>query len=191
MSARSSDQGDSASSQPNRSVGTRLDATIVPGFALIVAVPLWYVGLTLSVSGLLADVTAQEFFITVLANFQWPGTSILLMIGAAVVLGTVLELLLWPRGWLWRATARRVGWPVLLLALGWAATGLADTLAVATGFRLWAIGPYLDLQRSGVALPDLLFTPLSFVAGLLIALLPEGLLGWSLARLWRVWRRGS
>jgi hypothetical protein len=133
----------------------------------------WFAGAALVDTALLrGSETAQAFFIGLLADLQWSGRTIILIIGTGVGLCSLVELLAWPTGWLWRqaGTAARGG-----LALLWAMAVLVEVALTAWGFTLWAVGLYLAVWNGpawGLWVVAILVAPL-------LAIGPEWL-----------WRRG-
>lgn len=175
-----------------RSFAERLDDSLIPGFALLLAIGLWYAGWISATTVLLYDsAAAQGFFITVLATFQWSGSSILVIIFTALVANTIIEALLWPREWCWRTLLRHYGLGgVIAGTMVWLIVAALDCFIIVRGIYLWAGGSYnAALSGSGLVLPIWGIMMVSLIAGLVAALVPAWILSWAPVRLFKVWVR--
>lgn len=144
---------------------------ILFGIALLLLGGLtWLAGAALADTALLSgSAAAQSFFISLLATMQWSGRAILLVVGSGLALASLIELLAWPAGRLWRQ-AGALGRSAL--ALFWGATVLLETILMAWGANLWGGGLYYGLFG---AAPAWGLWVLALPAGLLLALAPEWL----------------
>ena len=135
---------------------------------IVVGLGAWFFGAVLADTALLrGSQSAQDFFINLLATMEWSGQVILLIIGGSLVLLSLIELLAWPGGWLWR---RAAGLGRAALAALWGAALLVESGLIAWGFVLWATGFYLALFGDAPAWGLL---AIALLVGPLIALAPE------------------
>lgn len=166
----------------------RLGAILPPLAILALGAGVAYLGAICVTTALLRrSVAAQAFFVNVLAEMMWSGYAILLMIGVGIAITSIIQLTLWPRGWVWRWLARRLGWPVAWAAtLLWGATAGVEAFLIGWGFELWAGPRYIELRAAlGLApTPDGLLL-VSILVAPLLALLPEWCARFGLARLRR------
>lgn len=166
--------------------------SIVPALlALPLGAAVAYLGAICVTTALLRrSAAAQEFFVNLLADMLWSGYSILIVIGVGIALFSLVQLLLWPRGWVWRWIARRLGAPLAwATTVCWSATVLVEAFLIGWGFELWAWPFFIELKaRSGLApTPDGLLI-VSVLAAPLIALLPEWCARFGFTQLFRAWR---
>ena len=169
----------------------RIGALLLPLGILALGAGLAYLGAICVTTALLRrSAAAQELFVNVLAEMQWSGYTILLMIGGGIALFSLVQLAFWPRGWLWRWLAHRLGRPVAWAAtVLWATTIAVEALLVGWGFELWALPPYVE-ARAALGLTPTLdgLLLLSALVAPMIALLPEWCARFGFARLFRVLR---
>lgn len=143
---------------------------IVGSTLFLLGIVAWFAGAVLADTALLrGSSTAQAFFIGLIADLQWSGRAIILIIGITLALMSLAELAIWPRGWLWQRVGRsgRVAFAVL-----WVMVVVAETALMSWGFMLWGVGPYLALFGAAPAWP---LWALAAVVGPLAALGPEWL----------------
>lgn len=178
--------GRQAPPHERRSFVAKMDSLIVPGVALLAAAGLWAPAALLFETGVLANPATQDVFIGLMATYVLPGIAMPIMIFGLAGLFSAIQAAFWPRAALRRRFGRAIGAGAMLL---WVGVALVKLAFIAEGVRLWSIGPYTDLNRSmGGGLPDWGLLLASIVAGLGLALAPEGLFGWAVRRAWRVWR---
>ncbi|MCG8349523.1 MAG: hypothetical protein MI924_17290 [Chloroflexales bacterium] len=175
-----------------RSFAERVDDSLIPGFALLLAIGLWYAGWTSASTVLLYDsAAAQGFFITVLATFQWSGSSILVIIFAMLIINTLIEALLWPREWFWQMLLRHYGLGAVVAGtIVWMLVAALDCLIIVRGLYLWTGGIYnTTLSSNGLYIPTWGIIMFSLVVGIVTALIPGWILSWAPIRFFKVWLR--
>jgi hypothetical protein len=151
----------------------------------------WYLGAIFTTTALLRNsAAAQTFFVNLLAEMQWSGYTILVLIGLGMVLTSLIQLILWPQGWAWRWLTQRLGRPVAWAAtLLWTTTVLVESLLHGWGFGRWALPWFVEASaRLGLTpMPNgLLF--LSLAVAPLVTLLPEWCVLVALRNLTTAWR---
>jgi len=172
----------------------RMGAILPPLALLALGAGVSYLGAICVTTALLRrSAAAQEFFVSLLATMLWSGYMILITIGVGIALFSLIQLTLWPRGWVWRWLARRLGRPVAWAAtLLWSVSVLVEAFLVGWGFELWALSPYIELRAAlGLAPAPAGLLVVSALVAPVIALLPEWCARVGLTRLVRIWRLPS
>jgi|GEM_PF-3166656 len=170
----------------------RMGAILPPLALLALGAGVSYLGAICVTTALLRrSAAAQEFFVNLLATMLWSGSMILITIGVGIALFSLIQLTLWPRGWVWRWLARRLGRPVAWAAtLLWSVSVLVEAFLIGWGFELWALPPYIELRAAlGLAPTPAGLLVVSALVAPVIALLPEWCARFGLAQLARAWRR--
>ncbi len=169
----------------------RMGAILPPLAILALGAGVSYLGAICVTTALLRrSAAAQEFFVNLLATMLWSGYMILITIGVGIALFSLIQLTLWPRGWVWRWLARRLGRPVSWAAtLLWSVSVLVEAFLVGWGFELWALPPYIELRTAlGLAPTPAGLLVVSALVAPVIALLPEWCARVGLTRLVRIGR---
>ena len=151
----------------------------------------WYLGAIFTTTALLRNsAAAQAFFVNLLAEMQWSGYTILVLIGSGMVLTSLIQLALWPQSWAWRWLARRFSRPVAWAAtLLWVSAVVVESFLNGWGFERWVLAWFLEASANFglTAAPNGLLL-LSILVAPVVALLPEWCARIALPRLIAAWR---
>jgi hypothetical protein len=172
-----------------RPLGNKLEASLLPIGALLIAVVLWFLAALCAGRFLIIFPPAQELFITTLATLGWSGTTIYLMVGALLGVISLIQMLGWPRSTSQRLIQRRLGLGMARVVLiGWIALSLLEITALAFGFERLAAGSYINALMS-LGLPPLSvgMGVLSVLVALVLSLAPEWLALRAIQSLYMTW----
>jgi len=173
-----------------RSLGHKLEASIVPLAALFAAIVLWFLAAFCAGRFLIVFPPAQEVFISTLATLGWSGTTIYFIVGLFLAFTSLIQMLGWPRLAPQRLLQARLGKAVAnIFVVLWLVFSFLEGVALAFGFERLAAGTYIALLSVvGLSPVSLGMIVLSILVAAVLALAPEWLLLRSATKLRATWQ---